>query len=60
MNDQIVINPPDSLEDGQQVNLASTKEGSPQNPASQQQKSRSPQEEENAPLQPSGEKGSGH
>jgi membrane fusion protein, multidrug efflux system len=64
VNDRIVINPPDSLEDGQQVNLASTKDDQNQSPESQQKKPRSPQEQENAPLkqsdQPAGQKGSGH
>jgi membrane fusion protein, multidrug efflux system len=50
--DQIVINPPDSLEEGQQVNIASNaKEGSQYPGSEAQQKPRTPQEEENGPLQ---------
>jgi multidrug efflux system membrane fusion protein len=64
--DQVVINPPDSLEEGQEVNIASAAQGPSQNQDSQQQQQqqpKSPQEQENAPLQkqdqPSGQKGSG-
>jgi multidrug efflux system membrane fusion protein len=56
--DRIVINPPDSLEEGEQVNIAPAKQ-TPQ----QQQAPRSPQQSENAPVQqtaqPGGQKGSG-
>jgi membrane fusion protein, multidrug efflux system len=64
--DQVVINPPDSLEEGQEVNIASAAKGPSQNeesPQQQQQQPKSPQEQENAPLQkqeqPGGQKGSG-
>ena len=64
--DQVVINPPDSLEEGQEVNIASAQKGPSQNeesPQQQQQQPKSPQEQENAPLQkqeqPGGQKGSG-
>jgi membrane fusion protein, multidrug efflux system len=64
--DQVVINPPDSLEEGQEVNIASAAKEPSQNqesPQQQQQQPKSPQEQENAPLQkqdqPGGQKGSG-
>jgi RND family efflux transporter MFP subunit len=64
--DLVVINPPDSLEEGQEVNIASAAKGPSQNeesPQQQQQQPKSPQEQENAPLQkqeqPGGQKGSG-
>jgi membrane fusion protein, multidrug efflux system len=43
--DQIVINPPDSLEDGQPVNIARTQPASGQGPAPQQQNQGSGQKE---------------
>jgi RND family efflux transporter MFP subunit len=45
VEDQVVINPPDSLEDGQQVNVAAA----PSSP--QQQAPQTSKEKENAPLQ---------
>lgn len=49
--DQIVINPPDSLEDGQQVNLAAAphEETGPTSPQAQQPET--PRQRENAPMQ---------
>lgn len=51
-NDQVVINPPDSLEPGQQVNVAAAAKNGQQGPVSpQQQKPETPQQRENAPMQ---------
>jgi multidrug efflux system membrane fusion protein len=52
-DDQIVINPPDSLEQGQQVNLApAPQSGAGQEPETpQQQRTGTPQQRENAPVQ---------
>lgn len=51
-SDRVVINPPDSLEQGQQVNLAPTPKGEGQGPASpQQQNPETPQQRENTPMQ---------
>jgi len=41
--DQIVINPPDSLEDGQQVNIAAAQRSQPSEPQSPRQKEDSPE-----------------
>ena len=52
IGEQIVINPPDSLEEGQQVNLAQTTEAPSEGPLSpQQQKPETPRQRENGPLQ---------
>ena len=52
MGDQIVINPPDSLEEGQEVNLAQAAQAPPEGPLSpQQQKPQTPRQRENRPLQ---------
>ena len=51
VTDQVVINPPDSLQDGQQVNLAAMP-NSPSGPTSpQQQQPETPRQRENAPMQ---------
>jgi multidrug efflux system membrane fusion protein len=51
-DDQVVINPPDSLEPGQQVNVSSPPQTDGQGPASpQQQKPETPEQRENAPMQ---------
>jgi membrane fusion protein, multidrug efflux system len=51
-SDQVVINPPDSLEPGQEVNLAEASKSAAQGPVSpQQQKPETPQQRENAPMQ---------
>lgn len=59
--DQIVINPPDSLEEGQQVNLVPPSPAKQGPTSPQQQKPETPRERENAPLQqdanPQGGKG---
>jgi len=49
--DQIVINPPDSLEDGQVVNLAQAQATSEGPLSPQQQNPETPRQRENAPLQ---------
>src|SRR3954453_4185737 len=51
-SDQVVINPPDSLEAGQEVNLAPASQNAEQGPISpQQQRPQTPQQRENAPMQ---------
>jgi hypothetical protein len=60
VDDQVIINPPDSLEEGQQVNVAATPSPG-QGPM--QTQPQNPQQEENAPQQEGnpqgGQKGSG-
>lgn len=49
--DQVVINPPDSLEDGQQVNVAAPPRGQTGPTSPQQQQPETPKQRENAPMQ---------
>ena len=49
--DQVVINPPDSLQDGQQVNLAAMSHSTSGPTSPQQQQPETPRQRENAPLQ---------